>query len=274
MMSGKQSKEWWVCSLMPMAFCSDYDGTLRRGGVRPDARNLEAVRRFRERGGLFGINTGRTKNRLLLPLKDVLELDFAIIMSGALVLDGKGRVLWERRMPRAVMKAIIKRCQARMLGLYLVASEEYWTASPVNLLRRSRGGFNFVRSLDDIPDPVYGVAFRALTPRLAGSLAALINGEFGDVASAYQNGGSVDIVPAGCSKATGLEVVRRELGVDVVAAMGDSYNDIPMLGTADVGYTFPDAPKEVRTAARAIMPSVAAALEDFANVSKKGILPS
>ena len=248
---------------MTMAFCSDYDGTLRKGTIRPSAANLAAVRRFQERGGLFGLNTGRTRSRLFASVGNLLQPDFTIVMSGALVLDGAGEVIWERRMPHDVMEAIVGLCRRNMLGLYLVAGDEYWTASPLNHLRKGHAGFNFVSSLQDIPDPVYGLAFRALTPRLAGVFARRVNEEFAGAACAYQNAGSVDIVPVGCSKATGLEVVRREFGLATVAAMGDSYNDVPMFGAADVSYTFPDSPKDVRAAADVVLPSVAEAIDDF-----------
>ena len=123
--------------------------------------------------------------------------------------------------------------------------------------------FNLVHRVSDIPDPLYGVAFRLLTERLARHLCSRINREMGDVVQAYQNTLSVDVVPAGCSKASGLATVRRELGVTVLGAMGDSYNDIPMLAAADRGYTFPDAPEAVRAAEGATASSVAEALDDM-----------
>lgn len=246
-----------------LCFASDYDGTLVHGPGIPSVQDRAAVDRFREEGGLFGLNTGRTRRGLAASLKDRLPLDFVILMSGALVLDAQREVIWERRMPRDVAAEIVGRFRLRALGLFLVAGNEYWTTSPVSLVRRSRGTFNVVRRFSMIPDPIFGVAFRMLTLDAASGLASRINRDFGSVATAYQNGKSVDVVSAGCSKATGLEVVRRELGVRAMAAMGDSYNDIPMLRAADVGYTFPSSPAEVRDAAVSVLPSVGAALADF-----------
>lgn len=249
---------------MTYAFASDYDGTLRRGS-RPSDENLQAVSRFRADGGLFGIATGRSRRGLQSALGDRVETDFAVLVSGALVLDEKGGVLFERTIPRDALAELVRRYKWDALGLYLVVSNEYWTTSPIRLLRRRPGTsmFNLVHSLSAIPDPVYGMAFRCLTPKLSERLATRINKRFGDVVVAYQNVNSVDVVPAGCSKGTGLEVVRRELGVETLAAMGDSYNDLPLLGAADVGYTFPDAPEALRKAANDTRDSVADALEDF-----------
>ena len=252
-----------------LCFASDYDGTLVHGPGIPSVQDRAAVDRFREEGGLFGLNTGRTRRGLAASLKDRLPLDFVILMSGALVLDAQREVIWERRMPRDVAAEIVGRFRLRALGLFLVAGNEYWTTSPVSPVRRSRGTFNVVRRFSMIPDPIYGVAFRMLTLDAASGLASRINRDFGSVATAYQNGKSVDggsqdtYLNELTAKATGLEVVRRELGVRAMAAMGDSYNDIPMLRAADVGYTFPSSPAEVRDAAVSVLPSVGAALADF-----------
>jgi hydroxymethylpyrimidine pyrophosphatase-like HAD family hydrolase len=46
-----------------------------------------------------------------------------------------------------------------------------------------------------------------------------------------------------------------------MAAIGDSFNDLPMLRAADISFTFPYAPEELRKTASHIVPSVAAALK-------------
>lgn len=246
-------------------FASDYDGTLDfhlGGGV--SARDRAAIDRFREAGGLFGIDTGRTLRGITDSAAGRLPLDFYVVMSGALVLDAKREVVWERRLEREVLFDLVRHTRLRSLGLYLIMGNEYWTASPVSLVRRNRSMFSFARSLKDIPDPLYGVAFRMLSTKLATSMAAYVNRTYGDIVTAYQNGMSVDVVPTGCSKATGLDIVRRELGAGLIGSMGDSYNDIPMLQAADVGYTFAKSPEQVRGAANVLVPSVADALGDFA----------
>lgn len=61
----------------------------------------------------------------------------------------------------------------------------------------------------------------------------------------------IDVVPAGVSKATGLEVVRRRLGVDRSETLvaGDWPNDLGMFAWAGWAVAMGQAPDEVRAAA-------------------------
>lgn len=61
----------------------------------------------------------------------------------------------------------------------------------------------------------------------------------------------LDITPDGVSKASGLEQVRRHLGVDPArtVAVGDQRNDVEMLGWAACGVAMGNAPEEVAAVA-------------------------
>ena len=90
-----------------------------------------------------------------------------------------------------------------------------------------------------------------------------MNARYAGVIEGFQNLGSVDVVAHGCSKGTGVEVVRKALGVNVVAGAGDSYNDLPLLTAADVSYTFHTSPAQVRAAATNTVADLAEALNHF-----------
>ena len=68
----------------------------------------------------------------------------------------------------------------------------------------------------------------------------------------------IDFMPAGVSKASGLEAVRARLGVPPSAtlAVGDGYNDLEMLAWAGVGVAMGQAPTEVTDAADLVAPAV------------------
>ena len=95
-------------------------------------------------------------------------------------------------------------------------------------------------------------------------IAAELAERYAGACVGYQNLNSVDVVAPGCSKGTGIAFVREHFGAHSVAAMGDSFNDLPMLEAADVAYTFPYVVEDVRDAADYLVSGVAEALEHFA----------
>ncbi|MDH7571426.1 MAG: HAD-IIB family hydrolase, partial [Armatimonadota bacterium] len=81
----------------------------------------------------------------------------------------------------------------------------------------------------------------------------------------------VEIVAARASKAAALQWLARRWQIDAaeVLALGDSYNDIPMLRWAGLGVAMGNAPETVKRAADAVTlthdeAGVAAAIERYA----------
>ena len=70
------------------AFASDLDGTLCESDWETrtqtiDPVDIEAVRRYQQEGGLFGVCTGRAFVAAAEPLEGLLEPDFYIVTTGA-----------------------------------------------------------------------------------------------------------------------------------------------------------------------------------------------
>ena len=247
---------------MAVGFASDIDGTLVRvpaAGV--GRRDREAIRRFQAAGGLFGVNTGRNLEGMLraLPARSGVACDYAVLCTGACVLGRGGVPLFEHRLPNDVVAEILGRHVPRAC-VALVVADRYWTTSRLAGAARLVTPFAYAESLADVPEPVFGLSLLLPTEGAARRVAASIRRELSAVASCHLNRTSVDVVGAGCSKATGLAVVRREMGLRSVATIGDSHNDLPMLEAADVGFTFCNAPATVRAAATHTVASVAEAL--------------
>lgn len=88
------------------------------------------------------------------------------------------------------------------------------------------------------------------------------------------------ILPAGCSKASGVAALaeRYQVPLNQVMALGDSYNDVEMLRMAGLGVAMGQAPEQVKTAARAITATnredgVALALERYVLASSTQKVP-
>ena len=85
--------------------------------------------------------------------------------------------------------------------------------------------------------------------------------KYGAHIAPFLNVRNVDIVAAGCSKGTGAARARELFGIEKLGGIGDSYNDLPLIENADVGFTFADAPPELKEAADEIVVSVSQAIE-------------
>lgn len=244
-----------------VAFASDYDGTLVRGVDIMHADDVAAIKRFQESGGLFGACSGRALNCILEPAdKNDLTLDFIVASSGAFVLC-KNQVVESHPMgTREFM---------RLLGAFpqVATGLQTPTRMVVNFGPTSPNQTK-VDSFDaPLGEVVYAVSLNFGDEVAAAAGARFIREEFGGELQAFQNVGSVDVVTRGCSKGQGLATVRKALAPDILAGIGDSYNDIPLLDASDMSYTFESSPEEVRRRAKRLVGSVAEALEDVSHTS-------
>ena len=57
---------------------------------------------------------------------------------------------------------------------------------------------------------------------------------------------SVVIVRKGCSKGTGIKIIKDHYRLEKIAGIGDSYNDLPMLNVVDTAFTFKTSPQEIK----------------------------
>lgn len=104
-----------------------------------------------------------------------------------------------------------------------------------------------------------------------GPIAARIRDRFaGRVDPQQSKGYTLDLVPTGVSKATGIEVIMRTLGVEAseVMACGDSDNDLSMLRLAGTSVVTANGQEEAKALATYLAPScdedgVARAIEEL-----------
>ena len=80
---------------MKTALACDFDNTLYfyKTEERFRAQDIFEILFFQKRGGVFGICTGRSPDSILDITGNFLHPDFIISVSGALIVDGEGKVL-------------------------------------------------------------------------------------------------------------------------------------------------------------------------------------
>ncbi|MBQ8642536.1 MAG: HAD family phosphatase [Clostridia bacterium] len=225
---------------------SDFDGTLcqryTEDGYPATAEVLEAIRRFRESGGLFGVVTGRDWRWSWYELdrNGKLEFDFIMALNGAQVYDRAGNLLSEVTADGnadfggvTMTRALANRCWELAGDAFtIIKGKERYFFSPglpdggqiedeqyfSHDLLDSIGCFHMAGAISDRPER---------------SLAAgeVLQKEFGAYVNPQPNGRCLDIPPSGINK--GLAVARYAALMDVPACdvwtAGDNYNDIEML---------------------------------------------
>lgn len=239
------------------AVASDFDNTLYFMGDEEPMRaaDIFGILYYQQRGGLFGICTGRSLKGVTEVIGPYIRPDFYILASGALVVDGEENVLFRKCLSLDLVKEIYHRYVPPMEAV-IQANDTVYTFGRGNRMKEH------IDSFDDLRDAhVYGISLAARDRETATETAAQINRDFGSEAAAFPNVTHIDVAPRGCSKGHGAEIVRKEFSVREMYGIGDSHNDLPLLRSVDHPYTFPHAPKELQDEAAGIVRSVSELLD-------------
>ncbi|MBP3893489.1 MAG: HAD family phosphatase [Atopobiaceae bacterium] len=249
---------------MTKIFASDFDGTLYFHGADEPVRraDLDAIRAFQESGGLFGACTGRPLRGLTVQSEGLVPFDFYIALTGGTIFDRSYRPIYTRELPYEVVREQFDRYAVHARdGIALAcAADDYWVIGDVDT---QDWPVKQVATFDQLPGPYQGMGMETATVEEAIDLAAEVNATYGDVACAYVNLASIDILPAGCSKGTGLIKAAEYFGASLTGGIGDSHNDVPLLQAADVAYTFRRCDERVRSEADVLVDHTSEALADF-----------
>ena len=239
---------------MPKLLFFDIDGTLFDDDRRLPASVVPALRQAREAGCLLFLNSGRTLCNLD-PRLEALPLDGMVLGCGTrIVLHGETL----RALERSPADTLRLREAVLRLGVPLVwECDTALYFDPEGAAHPAISGFrayaDHVGIARDVrpEDP----EFRAVKMFAFGTAA-----EIGALLEAFRGLGipydaidrsrdSWELVPEGCSKATGIELLRRRFGAapEDCYAFGDSTNDLPMLEHVPHGVAMGNAPEEVRS---------------------------
>jgi len=248
---------------MKKVFASDFDGTLYfYKAPDPDKlpmASVEKIREYQAAGHLFGLCTGRQVGGLTPFITGFVEPDFFITSSGANIVDRHYKEIYKRGVDRKTADALIKRYNPKGYRLTLDIEGDICVFKEMDY-----PGFYYVISgLEDAPEGlIHQVSIHTESLDDAAAISRYVNETYGDTVEAFQNVIEVDIAPLGSSKGKGVGILRRAMGECKLYGIGDSINDLPLIEAADVSYTFPYAPKEVRERADKVVDTIVDALED------------
>ncbi len=228
------------------ALASDFDGTLffaDQEGFFYD-EDLAGIATFQEKGNLFGICTGRPINPILSETEGKIDFDFYVLSNGARVLDKEKNVVFQKLLPKSVVRDMYENYHS-VGQMFFHSSKEIYSISG-----DPKGFKASVKPLENTDDldtmDIFCCAIVLDSVEKATALCKHLEGS-SSLFSVYQNAHALDIIPFGCSKGDGIQIVKEHYHIRTMAGIGDSFNDIPLLDNADVGFTFYNSDERVRS---------------------------
>ena len=240
---------------------SDADGTLLTDDKRILAKDKDAIREFREKGGLFTIATGRAIS-YARPIAEEAQLDIpAVIFNGAAVYDFmRDTFLWQRALPITAKESILLfKERFPTLGIEIQRGNEIYVAStsPREEEHITFGGVKPIRcSIFEVPPDGWIKALFADEPEVIDEVvkfAAKCN--ITDLHTVRSSPLYYEILPLGVNKGNALERLIELSGISgrCVAAVGDFMNDLEMIKMADIKIAVANAEDVVKAHAQLIV---------------------
>lgn len=253
---------------MTAILATDLDGTILFDR-RVSEQDLDAMRRWREAGNLLAIDSGKS----VFATRDTLvpagvDFDYAITFTGAVLTDGDYRVLADRHLPEGLARDIVESLQghdgltvfATTIETDYVVSDTYNEVSPILQV------FKPLEIADMAGHRFIGVPMRVRDDDVRDAIVVDVTARWGDRVEIIRNQEFLDIVPAGCTKGSGLlDLVSRLTAADGPCAgeaietwtIGDSWNDIPMHEVSDHAVALPWSPDDVSAVCERTVGSIA-----------------
>lgn len=255
---------------MKKVLASDIDGTLLFEGVMYD-RDKESIMKLKNHGYLFGVSTGRSYNGVkFIKEEHRIDPDFYVLLNGALVLDKDRKILKHEVIPYFIIEKIYNKYgNCKFFGL---------DGTDHTAVLAGSGDFvwdNIIRStIEKVKDENYSLIsmdFSHLPISEVDDECSKINEEFGEYIVSYRNSCYIDVVPRGCSKGSGVNIVCESLNVDKddVYVIGDSFNDVSMFRETKNSFTLTHAEEKLKEYANFVVGSVSECIEKYIISGKK-----
>jgi Cof subfamily protein (haloacid dehalogenase superfamily) len=249
----------------PQLVAFDVDGTLVGRDLTISSAVREAIARMSETGTRGCLVTGRMY-RATIPFARELGFDLPLICyQGAAIIDPTtDEVLAHSALANDVVRQIIEIAERDRMHLQLYRNDEYYC--------EARNRFSELYASLSMTEPIIVPSLReafAFSPATKAVIVAdaPVAAEFAQKIRSVLSGRAnvtrslpefVEVLDPSVDKGAALRFVAARLGVESeeTMAIGDSWNDAPLLEAAGFGVAMGSAPEELRAIANAVVADV------------------
>lgn len=208
--------------------CSDYDGTLNFNGI--DDNKREAIERWRSKGNIFTLVSGRSVNDLMEIAKThSFDCDYFIGHNGSIVVNSEGEIISSKycngKLAEPITKFLLETdCKYVCVGTDFPC-KVFANASDC----KEEGDY----TLENIPVIPYFTQISANydNSKKAKEVTYNLKEYFGDNLKYLPNGSWIDIVRVDANKTQGIYQIKDYLkwNYDDVIVVGNNSNDLDMI---------------------------------------------
>lgn len=256
----------------------DVDGTLLTNDYLPE-RNIEKIKYFVSEGGIFSLATGRTAGAVSAVTDKIDCISASIVANGSMIFDFQNdTAIYELSVPdsdKPIVKAVLDGCKTvgieahcgkRVLVLQKSGEtddhEKYENLDAFSLDYDDALRYNWNKVIYLFANEDESRAVKQIISRFEHSSQFVDTSAVIDGRRRYY----FEHVPKGVSKAATLRLLCEKLNVKkgCCFAIGDYYNDLEMLKTADISAALADSPQDVKSVADTVVCDVKnGAVADF-----------
>lgn len=258
---------------------TDMDGTFLDGSSKITEKNMAAVRRLRELGIHFSPVTGRGTPGLLQFQPILEQKEPCVTYNGCMVVDPvTEEILYHLTLTEADARKVASLAKELDANLFI------WSNNKPYALADNDTKKTYERHAGmpiEVVDSVEPLIEQGVTKYLMfdgnrahadywQSVFAERAAEFDSVCVVMSGDGFLDVVNSNASKGTAVEELARSYGIsrEEIIALGDGFNDVPMLEYAGLGIAMANSEPDVQARADYVTGAntedgVAQALEKF-----------
>ncbi len=245
---------------------SDIDNTLLQPGKSIPTYNVEMIKKFQSLGGNFTLATGRSLDSVSKYLGQI-KLNFPLICyNGAVIYDfDTSKAIYRNTLPekaKEAVKFILENfpdvgCEIMCdnFRTYIINSN-YYTQQHIQ-----QENLSYVCTLlENVTNNWIKVVLADENEKLM-KIKELCRQNFGDCGLGFvlTNSMYLEIMPQGIAKGEGLKKLCSLCNIKLknTIFIGDYYNDIEILQTAGLGVCVDNAPDDIKSLCRMVVPSCA-----------------